>query len=411
MRLPLVLAAYLTVAITSTEGVDIHEPLRVGAWNVQRLGKTKMGKPEVVAIMVEVLRRYDVVSVLEVRDVSEETPGLLLNALNDGQSDTYSLSLSGRVGRTTQKEQYAIYYKPSRVTLVSTYQYPDTTDAFEYDPYVVVFEDSNQLRFGLASIHTKPTDAETEIDALVDVYDDFRAQAQGVDDVMILGDFNAGCDYVTSSGWVDIRLRHDPRFTWLISDHVDTTVKGTTCPYDRIVISGSGLNEIAYSGSAEPYYFDEKLGLTDQTLIEEVSDHYPVEVRLRGAVSPEVLAATTSNIAVSVSFQAKASAITNATGLLIKEDCAGIQDLLFVSWQVDSLDTVKSSVSTFASENSLLFPTEVATALSYKLDEGALTDPTLYGDGITPRLYTITLLCSVLQASCSLSVTAPTQVN
>lgn len=35
----------------------------------------------------------------------------------------------------------------------------------------------------------------------------------------------------------------------------------------RIVVSGSNLKSIVYSGSAEPYYFDEELGLTDQTLV------------------------------------------------------------------------------------------------------------------------------------------------
>ncbi|XP_063585952.1 deoxyribonuclease-1-like [Penaeus indicus] len=407
MKSALVFVAYLVVSSLTVEGVDIHTPLRVGAWNVQRLGQTKMGKPEVVSLLVQVLRRYDVVAVLEVRDVSEETPVLLLDALNSGLNDTYSLSLSARVGRSSQKEQYAIYYKPSRVTLVSTYQYPDTPDAFEYDPYVVVFRDSNQLTFGMVSIHTKPTDAATEIDALVDVYDDFRSLPEGVDDVIILGDFNAGCDYVTSTDWPNIRLRtQGSRFTWLISDHADTTVKGTTCPYDRIVVSGSSLKSIVYSGSAEPYYFDEALGLTDQTLIEDTSDHYPVEVRLRGAVAPEVLATTTPNIAVSVTFNATASGITSITGNLACD-----QDLVLFRWKVDNLETAKKSVSDFASDNSGLVPPEAVSVLSYKLDEGAMTDPTLYGDGLSSPEYTITLLCSVSQASCSLSVTTPTLVN
>lgn len=407
MRSILVLAALLAIASLAIEGADIQTPLRVGAWNVQRLGQTKMGKPEVVSNMVQVLRRYDIVAVLEVRDVSEETPVLLLDALNSGLSDQYSLSLSARVGRSSQKEQYAIYYKPSRVTLVSTYQYPDTPDAFEYDPYGVVFRDSNELTFGMVSIHTKPTDAVTEIDALVDVYDDFRSLPGGVDDVLILGDFNAGCDYVTSNDWANIRLRSQgSRFKWLITDHVDTTVKGTTCPYDRIVVSGSSLQNVVYSGSAEPYYFDEELGLTDQTLIEDISDHYPVEVRLRGAVAPGVLAATTPNIAIGVSFNTTASAIASITGNL---ECD--QDLVLYRWKVDNLETAKDSISSFASDKSALVPPEAVSVLAYKLDEGAMADPTLYGDGLSSPEYTITLLCSVSQASCSLSVTAPTLVN
>ncbi|XP_042873363.1 deoxyribonuclease-1-like [Penaeus japonicus] len=408
-QLALVLLASLAGAIWSTGEVDIETPLRIGAWNLQRLGKTKMSKHEVVSVIVQVLRRYDVVAALEVRDVSEETPRRLLDALNKGLTDTYDLSLSERVGRSRYKEQYAIYYKPSRVTLVSAYQYPDTLDVFEYEPYVVVFEDSNLLQFGTVFIHTKPSDAVEEVDALVDVYEDFRALPQGVDDVIILGDFNAGCDYVSGSDWDDIRLRHDPRFKWLITDHVDTTVRGTTCPYDRIVVSGPSLQSVVYSDSAEPYYFEEELGLQEQSLIEDVSDHYPVEVRMRGSVAPRVLANVTSNVGTGVTFLATAEGLANITVSEDAVDWINVRYFVFLRWIVDNLIAAKDLISCFASNNSLLVPFEAVSVLLYKLDEGALTDPTLYGADVPLSVYTITLLCT--QASCTFSVTAPTLVN
>ncbi|XP_063585959.1 deoxyribonuclease-1-like [Penaeus indicus] len=367
-----------------------------------------MSKPEVVSIMVQVLRRYDVVAVLEVQDVSEETPKRLLSALNEGLTDTYNLSLSKRVGRRSYKEQYAIYYKPSRATLVSAQQYSDPVDAFEYDPYVLVFEDSNQLRFGTVSIHTKPDNAVQEIDALVDVYEDLRLHL-GANDVIILGDFNAGCNYVTNSEWANVRLRQDPRFNWLISDHVDTTVKGTACPYDRIVVSGSNLTSVVYSGSATAYYFEEELGLKDHALIEDVSDHYPVEVRLRGAVAPEVLAKVTSNVAIDVSFEATQEGLANITECGNAEVCIDTQDHVFMRWRVHNINDAKGLITVFASNNWLLVPSEAVSVLFYKLEEGVLTDSTLYGADHTPGMYTIDLLC--LHSSCSLSVSAPTLVN
>lgn len=52
--------------------------------------------------------------------------------------------------------------------------------------------------------------------------------------VMILGDLNAGCSYVTIKGWRAVRLRSDPKFRWLIGDEQDTTVRQKThCAYDR----------------------------------------------------------------------------------------------------------------------------------------------------------------------------------
>uniref|UniRef100_H0V4D4 Uncharacterized protein n=1 Tax=Cavia porcellus TaxID=10141 RepID=H0V4D4_CAVPO len=53
-------------------------------------------------------------------------------------------------------------------------------------------------------------------------------------DVILMGDFNAGCSYVTSSQWSSIRLRTNPAFQWLIPDTADTTVTSTHCPYDRL---------------------------------------------------------------------------------------------------------------------------------------------------------------------------------
>lgn len=49
-----------------------------------------------------------------------------------------------------------------------------------------------------------------------------------------MGDFNAGCRYVTEAQWPGIRLRTDPALQWLIDDTADTTVTSTYCPYDRL---------------------------------------------------------------------------------------------------------------------------------------------------------------------------------
>ena len=86
----------------------------------------------------------------------------------------------------------------------------------------------------MAAIHTKPTEAVSEIDRLVDVYDDITRR-WSLNDVIILGDFNAGCSYVTKSAWEKIRLATDRRFYWLFSDHVDTTATMSDCPYDRYI--------------------------------------------------------------------------------------------------------------------------------------------------------------------------------
>lgn len=57
-----------------------------------------------------------------------------------------------------------------------------------------------------------------------------------------------------------------------------------------------------------------------------MSDHYPVEVRLRGAVSREVLAKVTANIAFDVSFEATQEALANIMDYRSGEICIDTPD-------------------------------------------------------------------------------------
>ncbi|KAF3855682.1 hypothetical protein F7725_016405 [Dissostichus mawsoni] len=100
-------------------------------------------------------------------------------------------------------------------------------DVFARDPYILRFRCLN-------TVHTKPDDSEKELDELYDVF---------LNNVMILGDFNADGLYVTKREMKGIRIRSDKNFHWLIAD------------------------DKAYKLTVE------------QTL--KVSDHYPVEVRLK----------------------------------------------------------------------------------------------------------------------------------
>lgn len=52
--------------------------------------------------------------------------------------------------------------------------------------------------------------------------------------IMILGDFNAGGSYVSNRDMKTIRIRKDENFHWLIGDNVNTTTSTkNTNTYDR----------------------------------------------------------------------------------------------------------------------------------------------------------------------------------
>ena len=86
------------------------------------------------------------------------------------------------------------------------------------------------------AIHTKPDDAASETDNLVDVYDD-AVKRWKINNIVIMGDLNAACSYVRDKEWGNIRLANDKRFWWLIDDCQDTTVQGSRCAYDRYFLA------------------------------------------------------------------------------------------------------------------------------------------------------------------------------
>ena len=115
-------------------------------------------------------------------------------------------------------------------------------------------------------IHTKPDDAESEISRLVDVYDD-ALKKWSVPNAILMGDFNAGCNYVKS--YDNIALATDNRFYWMIGNRADSTTKDTDCPYDRIVLAGSQLLNVVVMNSPRVFDFATAYGLTEDEVCEK----------------------------------------------------------------------------------------------------------------------------------------------
>ncbi|ELT92296.1 hypothetical protein CAPTEDRAFT_131541, partial [Capitella teleta] len=110
----------------------------------------------------------------EIRDSSGTSIVDLLDQLNVQENNQYSMTISERLGRTRSKEQYAYLYRHNKVTVDDVYQYPDELDIFERPPYCVKFSTGitdGLHEFFLVGVHTAPDMAETEVDALVEVFE------------------------------------------------------------------------------------------------------------------------------------------------------------------------------------------------------------------------------------------------
>ncbi|XP_068104922.1 deoxyribonuclease-1-like [Hyperolius riggenbachi] len=260
---------------------------KICAFNIKSFGEAKASNRKIMGALVKILARCDISAVQEVRDSKGEAVPALVAELNryDGVHQ-YKYLQSKRLGKNSYKEQFVFIYRSDTVKVIDWYQYvednPDHPEAFAREPFIVRFHSPKTVikDFVLISHHTCPREAVKEINRLLQVMLEMKDR-WGTESIMLLGDLNAACGYVTAEEWKNILLRSSNTFHWLIGDKDDTTVNTKThCAYDRIVVHGEEFLKAIIPGSAKPFNFQKKLGLSEEEAL-EVSDHYPVEVNLR----------------------------------------------------------------------------------------------------------------------------------
>ncbi|KAI5937285.1 deoxyribonuclease gamma isoform X1 [Manis javanica] len=280
LRGPLLLMLCVSGALT----------LRICSFNVRSFGEAKKENQKAMDVILKVIKRCDVILLMEIKDSNDMICPMLKERLNgkSRRSITYNYVNSPRLGRNTYKEQYAFFYKEKLVSVKKSYIYHDyqagDADVFSREPFVVWFQSPHTVvkDFVIVPLHTTPETSVKEIDELADVYMDVKRR-WGAENFIFMGDFNAGCSYVRKKAWSTIRLRTDPRFVWLIGNQEDTTVKKSThCAYDRIVLRGQEIVSSVVPKSNRTFDFQKAYELTDEEAL-EVSDHFPVEFKLQSS--------------------------------------------------------------------------------------------------------------------------------
>tara|TARA_B100000212_G_scaffold335087_1_gene306597 strand:+ start:223 stop:1197 length:975 start_codon:yes stop_codon:yes gene_type:complete len=237
--------------------IEFHsreEVARIASFNIKVFGDKKMSNETIVNELVEIFHNYDFVAVQEIKDIDEEVPFLFLEKLNEKYLDSsneslqWDMVLSERSGKQeddlNSQEQYAFYYKPVVFKLLKEgIVYDDEqNDSFQREPFLAKFMVLNQ--YGdetgtdiiFVNIHTKPTLAVEEMQALDDVLSWSQSNYSEDDDYVILGDLNADCSYASYSEITSLPI-HSENYTWIIPDNADTTVGESRCAYDRIITS------------------------------------------------------------------------------------------------------------------------------------------------------------------------------
>jgi hypothetical protein len=211
---------------TTTSTIPFNgNTIKIAFWNLQRFGKEKANDPQLMDYYAKVIRGYDIVILQEITDSSGDAFRKLCGMLPE-----YSCSASARLGNSSYKEQYGLLYKNAKLEAIVP-----GAGIYVRPPYTYRFS-SGGWSFYLTTIHTDPGNVKAELAALEEDLDSFDSA-----DHIIIGDLNADCAYYPTPP-MDFTS-----WKWAIPDYEDTTVKETTCAYDRIILNkGAENNYISY---------------------------------------------------------------------------------------------------------------------------------------------------------------------
>lgn len=259
----------------STNITKAPETITLASFNIQIFGQDKMSDQEVVSILKQIVKRYDIVMIQEIRDESGQTIPEFVRQINDMPGSKYLYVISDRLGDSTSKEQYAILYRNDTLTLDGTRLFPDIKNFFEREPFSAKFSViGGNLDFVAMDVHVQPSNATSEIDDLHYPMEDARDYFNEKD-VILGGDLNSDCSYWNEGGQSTMR---NQQYYWVIPDSADTTVRANQCTYDRFIFYQTYTTE-DYTGEWGIFNFQQEYGLNED-LAYKVSDHFPIWMKL-----------------------------------------------------------------------------------------------------------------------------------
>lgn len=246
------------------------ETIRIASFNIQVMGQSKIDKPQVMQVLTDVIKRYDVVAVQELRSKEQDVIPRWLAMIN-ADGSRWDALVGPRLGRTVSKEQYVFLYNQDTVAFVpqSDYTINDPNDLLHREPYVASFQalapaGVEPFTFTLINIHTDPDETDQELDALAEVFHVVRQSNPAEDDVILLGDLNV--DY-TRLGL----LGQIPNIVCTVQGEPTNTRMNKS--YDNIIFDRTTTTE--FSGECGVLNLLSEYQLSEAEAL-DVSDHLPV---------------------------------------------------------------------------------------------------------------------------------------
>ena len=247
-----------------------NRALLIASFNIQVFGTSKLGKPEVARMLVDIVRRFDLVAIQELRASDQSVLDQFLQMLNQNGA-TYRYVVGERLGTSTSKEQYTYIYDAAKLRV--THQPTTVRDpqgVMPRPPLATRFQcielpEGQGFTFTLLNVHTAPDQALQELRALESVVAATRQLLPMEDDIIVLGDFNASTSQIAGVRWF-------PAQAAAISNELMTNTRQSK-NYDNLVFDSRATVE--YTARSGVFVYQQLYQLSLEQAL-EVSDHCPV---------------------------------------------------------------------------------------------------------------------------------------
>ena len=259
-------------AATSADApvVPVTATIRIASFDLDGFGPAKLARPEMVRELADILRRFDLTAVQEIRSPRDDTMLRLIDQLNS-TGRHYDYIIGPRRGNGAAAEQFAYIFDTATIETdrTSVYTIDDPGRRLSHEPLVAAFRvhgppPNEAFTFTLINAHVEHATTATELDALADAYRAVRGDGRGEDDVLIVGNLNVDDRHLGPLGSL-------PSIATVLTA-TPTTARGTKM-CDNMLYNRQATVE--FTGRAGVLDVLSELNLTmAQTL--ELSDHLPI---------------------------------------------------------------------------------------------------------------------------------------
>jgi exonuclease III len=247
-----------------------HESIRIASFNLGGLDEAKLGDARVREVLVQLLPRFDLIALQNIRAANQGVLVRLVEQINAAQRQ-YDFAVAADV-HLKGAEQYSAFLLDRatvEVDRTQVYLVEDAAGRFQRKPLVGAFRargpnPAEAFTFTLVNVDLEADRAAAEGDALAAVYRAVRDDGRGEDDIIILGTVNVGDQDLA-------HLEQTMEIARSISG-VPTTTRGTAVA-DNILFNRRATTE--FTGRSGVVDLIREFGLTMPEAL-EVSEHLPV---------------------------------------------------------------------------------------------------------------------------------------